>query len=132
MIVYQNRQFSLTKEGEYLLKRNFTLQYSVNVILQNIQNISDADELPVISIGSNPTIGEFILPGLISASQVSTPPAGSSGSFIGTSKKLEQQLHDGIIDFLISDQIDFCPELERRLFCSEFGLFAVYAIPDIH
>ena len=118
LIVYQNRQFSLTKEGEYLLKEISHLHILSNAILQNIQNISDADELPVISIGSNPTIGEFILPGLISAYSAQEPTCRIR-SFIGTSKKLEQQLHDGTIDFLISDQIDFCPELERRLFCSE-------------
>lgn len=118
LILYQNRHFSLTKEGEYLFKEVTKLQIHSKKILQNIQHLSEEQETPVISIGSNPTIGEFILPGLIS-SYTAQEPDCRIRSFIGSTKKLEQLLHNGDINILITDSIDAWPEFERHPFRSE-------------
>lgn len=118
LILYQNRHFSLTKEGEYLLKEITRLNLLSNSIRQNIQEISEAQDLPTISIGSNPTIGEFILPGLIS-SYTMQEPSCRIRSIIDSSEQLARQIRSGSIDFLITDKADFCPEFERHLFCKE-------------
>ena len=118
LILYQNRHFSLTKEGEYLFKEVTKLQIHSNNILHNIQHLSEEQETPVISIGSNPTIGEFILPGLIS-SYTAQEPDCRIRSFIGSTQKLEQLLRNGDINILITDSIDAWPEFERHPFRSE-------------
>lgn len=118
LILYKNRHFSLTKEGEYLYKEVTKLQIHSNNILQNIQQLEKEPETPVISIGSNPTIGEFILPGLISAYSAQEPDCRIR-SLIGPTKKLDQLMQKGEINLLITDSIDAWPEFERHPFRSE-------------
>ena len=118
LVLYQNHQFSLTPEGSYLLKEISELHIRSQEIQENIQKLSSLPDIPVIRIGTNPTIGEFILPRLISAYTKKNPGRRIS-SFIGSSEQLAQQLLQGEIDFCITDCFDLCPEMEHRLFCRE-------------
>ena len=82
LILYQNHKFSLTPEGTYLFKEISALHIRSQEIRDNIQNLSSLPDIPVIRIGADPTIGEFILPprtGLLCLQ--SSPSAGRTGSF---------------------------------------------------
>lgn len=118
LILYQNHQFSLTPEGTYLFKEISELRIRSQEIRDNVQNLSSIPNIPVIRIGTNPTIGEFILPRLISAYTQKHPDRRISSS-IGSSEQLEQQLLQGEIDFCITDCFDLCPEMAHRLFRRE-------------
>ena len=113
LILYQNHQFSLTPEGTYLFKEISELRIRSQEIRDNVQNLSSIPNIPVIRIGTNPTIGEFILPRLISAYTQKHPDRRISSS-IGSSEQLEQQLLQGEIDFCITDCFDLCPEMAHR------------------
>ena len=118
LILYQNHQFSLTPEGLYLFKEISKLHLLSQEIEQNIRNLSSVPETPFIRIGAVATMGEFVLPKLISAYTQNHPDCRIT-CFIGSSEQIEQQLHRGEIDFCITDSFDLCPELEHRLFCRE-------------
>mgnify|MGYP000674142369 FL=1 len=108
----------MTPEGTYLFKEISELRIRSQEIRDNVQNLSSIPNIPVIRIGTNPTIGEFILPRLISAYTQKHPDRRISSS-IGSSEQLEQQLLQGEIDFCITDCFDLCPEMAHRLFRCE-------------
>ena len=118
LILYQNHQFSLTPEGTYLFKEISKLRLLSQEIKENIRNLSSLPDNPFIRIGAATTIGEFILPKLISSYTQNHPDCRIT-CFIDSSEQMEQQLHQGDVDFCITDCFDLCPELEHRLFCRE-------------
>ncbi len=118
LISYHNRQFSLTKEGEYLLKEVSHLHFLSTSIHQHIQQMSSAEKSPSISIVANPAVGEFILPGLISAFAEQHPSCKIRSS-IANSEEMTSLVFQKNVDFLISDQTNIHPDLEYHLFCME-------------
>lgn len=118
LVLYQNRSLSLTDEGEYLFKEISRLNVLSNTIRQNIHSLSVNIDTPSITIGSDPTIGEFMLPDLISAYTVENPGCRIR-SFIDPPAILDEKLREGNIDFLITDCRDFWSEMEHHPFCKE-------------
>lgn len=116
LVLYQNRALSLTEEGKYLFKEISKLNVMSNTIRQNIHALSVNMDMPSITISSDPTIGEFMLPNLISAYTVQNPECRIR-SFIDPPAQLDVKLREGIIDFLITDCKDFWAEMEHHPFC---------------
>lgn len=116
LVLYQNRTLSLTNEGQYLFNEVSKLNVLSNTIRQNIHTLSVKNDMPSITIGSDPTIGEFMLPNLISA-YTDGKPNCRIRSFIDPPAQLDVKLREGIIDFLITDCRELFPEMEHRPFC---------------
>lgn len=114
LILYSKRQFILTEAGKYLYQHALDLLFLSNKIKKEIPRNST----PSIIIGVNPTIGDYLMPDLISGFK-RQHPATRISYFTGTPEELEHKLYQGNVDLLITEHNHICPELKHTFLRSE-------------
>lgn len=114
LVHYSKRQFALTEAGKYLYQHALELSFECNKIKKEIPRSS----IPSIIIGVNPTIGDYLMPDLLSCFKKKYPSAKIS-YFTSTPEDLAFKLYQGEADLLITEHNYICPEFEHTFLRSE-------------
>lgn len=119
LIEYAHKKFSLTPEGLFLYKEMSKLSSLSNQISRKITEINNNEKYPKIVFSSNVTMGEYVLPKLVTE-YTKRYPGHRICSYISSGKEAISLLQSGKIDYAIVDTYAIPDNIEKELFTQDF------------
>lgn len=119
LITHTQKQFALTAEGEFLFQEMSKLSALSKRVSTRISQIRNEGAQSKIVFSSNLTMGEYVLPKLVSAYTKEHPDHHIS-SYISSGKQTRALLQEGKIDYAIVDVYAIPDDMEKELFTQDY------------
>lgn len=119
LVNYSQKQFALTPEGEYLFQEMSKLSALSKRISTRISQIQKDGQHSKIVFSSNLTMGEYVLPKLVTA-YTKEHPDHRIASYISSGKQTRALLAEGKIDYAIVDVYAIPDDMEKELFTQDY------------
>lgn len=119
LVEYKGKQLYLTPEGEFL-RRELSKIISLSKSVENrIAEIEGSDKYKKVVFASNMTMGEYLLPKMVS-DYMKLHPDYRICSYIASGKEMRQLISEGKVDYAIVDIYAVPDGMEKELFIQDY------------
>lgn len=119
LIEYARKKFNLTPEGVFLYEEMSKLSALSSRVSKKIREMNKEEQYPKIVFSSNLTMGEYVLPKLVTE-YTKSHPNHRICSYISSSKDSINLLQAGKIDYAIVDTYTIPENMEKELFTQDY------------